>query len=258
MPRARPRASTTNTMGARRSFASAALQSEPSTSTPSCRPLAPSINGDVRPTRVAGEGRENLGRRLGVEVEIVAGAPARPFQPHRVDIVRPLLEGLDAEASLAERRCEPDRRASSCRTICASPTGRDASWRSGRRRKAAPVARAPQRLRARTSASATFAASPSALNAIASVPMDGRLAIFVGDLAAPQRAEPGEVHRLVRRPGAARRSSAASALRRGGRRSPSSRRTAYGAAARSRRPRRGRPRGAADPRRTPAPRWIAM
>ena len=156
-------------------------------------------HGDVRAARIAGEGRENLGRRLGVEVEIVAWAPARALQPHRVDIVRPLLEGLDAEASLAERRCQPNRRASSCLTICGSPRGRDAPW---------DQAAAARRLLSRAShsafardfrPSATLAASPSARNAIASVPLDGGLAIFVGDFPPPYGAEPGEVHRLVRR-----------------------------------------------------------
>ena len=43
MPRVMPRVSTTSTTGAASSFASAALLSDPSTATPSCSPLFPSI-----------------------------------------------------------------------------------------------------------------------------------------------------------------------------------------------------------------------
>ena len=60
MPRVMPRVSTTSTTGAASSFASAALLSDPSTATPSCSPLFPSIEGEVRARAVAHELRPDL------------------------------------------------------------------------------------------------------------------------------------------------------------------------------------------------------
>ena len=65
--------------------------------------------GDVGAARVASERRQDLGARLGVEVEIVAGAAARALEPHRVDVVWPFLEGLDNYPFAAERRRQADR-----------------------------------------------------------------------------------------------------------------------------------------------------
>ena len=135
----------------------------------------PSMRAMSAPLRVAGEGRQNLGASLGVEVEVIAGAAARPLQPHRVDIVGPLLEGLNVEALLLERRCQPDRdrrlagglvrrgqeqtrhgvtpppRGGSCRARAKAP------WRVFRRRRRPPRRPAPSR---RSRACPTIAASP--------------------------------------------------------------------------------------------------
>ena len=242
-----PQASTTSTTGAPRSFASAALESAPSTSTPSCRPLFPSMRADVGAARVRDRRSVKISAlALGVEIEIVAGTAARSPQPHRVDIVGPLLEGLDDQARRGAAPPRARSRASSCRRICASPTGRDASSASCRRRQAVPVAREPTAPAPAPSASAASAASPIALSAIASVPTTAASPYSSVDLAAPQRAEPAEIHRLVRglaRLGDHRRPALVFELRP---RSPSAPRTACWAGARSRRPRRGTPRDEAD------------
>ena len=102
-----PVASTTSTTGAASSFASAALQSRPSRSSPSCRPLLPSTSAMSAPARIAPEGGDDLGVGLGVEVEIVAGPAAGAGVPHRVDIVRPLLEGLHVRPRAASAAARP-------------------------------------------------------------------------------------------------------------------------------------------------------
>ena len=52
--------------------------------------------------RRAGAERDDLLVRLGVEIEIVAGPSGGAGVPHRVDIVRPFLEGLHRQAALGE------------------------------------------------------------------------------------------------------------------------------------------------------------
>ena len=47
--------------------------------------------------------------RVRIEVEIVAGPAARMSEPHRIDIIRPLLEGLHGQSARGERCGKPDR-----------------------------------------------------------------------------------------------------------------------------------------------------
>ena len=64
---------------------------------------------EIRARRSRGDAFSNFGMRLRVEVEIEAGPAACPREPHRVDIIRPLLEGLDRKPARRERRREANR-----------------------------------------------------------------------------------------------------------------------------------------------------
>ena len=63
---------------------------------------------DVGAGGVTSETRADLGLAGEVRVEVAAAPPAREREPHRVDVVRSLLECLDHEPARAHRRGEPD------------------------------------------------------------------------------------------------------------------------------------------------------
>ena len=76
----------------------------PSRSTPSCSPLLPSISAKVGAFRARRNACGDFGMRLRVEVEVEARPAARARKPHRIDIVRPLFEGLHGEPARRKRR----------------------------------------------------------------------------------------------------------------------------------------------------------
>ena len=75
---------------------------------PVVKPLVALDEREIGPPGMAGEQSADLGLGLRVEVEIVAGPPARAGEPHGIDVVRALLEGLDAQSARTERCRKPD------------------------------------------------------------------------------------------------------------------------------------------------------
>ena len=108
MPRVMPRASITSSTGRPSRRASAALLLLPSSARPSYRPLLPSTSARSAPRspREAAPQRRVV-HQVGVEVE--AGPAGGPRQPHRVDVVRALLERLHHRAARGQRRAQAER-----------------------------------------------------------------------------------------------------------------------------------------------------
>ena len=120
MPRVMPRASITSSTGRPSCAASAALLLLPSSARPSYRPLLPSTRHEVGAARRArAKQRVDLGVVHQQRVEVEAGPAGGQRQPHRVDVVRALLERLHALAARGQRGGQAERHASSCPTTCA-------------------------------------------------------------------------------------------------------------------------------------------
>ena len=119
MPRVMPRASMTSSTGRPSRRASAALLLLPSSARPSYRPLLPSTSASSAPCSAVGKAahERRVVHQVGVEVE--AGPAGGAAEPHRVDVVRPLLERLHHRAARGQRRAQAERdRGLARRLVC--------------------------------------------------------------------------------------------------------------------------------------------